>query len=68
MTLEQVREIFKIQLDHNPKDLFYFVYGNGSAEVIRHRLDQKTIEDLAADLAGLEYEPGADATPKFKRI
>lgn len=67
MTLEQVREIFKTQLDHNPKDLFYFVYGNGLAEVIRHRLDQKTLEDLVTDLAGLEYETGADATPKFKR-
>jgi hypothetical protein len=67
MTLEQVREIFQTQLDQNPKDLFYLVYGNGSAEVIRHRLDQKTLDDLATDLAGLEYEPGADATPKFKR-
>lgn len=67
MTVQELQEIFQTQLDHNPKDLFYFVYGNGSAEVIRHRLDQKTLEDLAADLAGLEYEPSTDATPKFKR-
>jgi hypothetical protein len=67
MTVQQLQEIFKVQLDQNPQDLFYLVYGNGSAEVIRHRLDQKTLEDLATDLAGLEYEPGTDATPKFKR-
>lgn len=68
MTLDQVQEVFKIQLDQNPKDLFYFVYGNGTAEVIRHRLDLNTLEDLAAALDGLEYEPGTDATPKFKRM
>lgn len=67
MTVQQLQEIFRTQLDHNPQDLFYLVYGNSTAEVIRHRLDEKTLEDLAADLAGLEYEPGTDATPKFKR-
>lgn len=67
MTLEQVKEIFKIQLDQNPQDLFYFVYGNGVAEVIRHRLDQKTLADLVSALDGLEYQAAADATPKFKR-
>ncbi len=68
MTLEQVQQIFKVQLEQNPKDLFYLVYGNGTAEVIRHRLDQKSLQDLLDALTGLEYEPGADATPKFKRI
>jgi len=67
MTLEQVQEIFQTQLSQNPQDLFYLVYGAGSAEVIRHRLDQKTLQDLVDALAGLEYEPSADATPKFKR-
>jgi len=68
MTLEQVQEIFQTQLSQNPKDLFYFVYGGGTAEVIRHRLDQKSLQDLADALNGLEYEASADATPKFKRI
>lgn len=68
MTLEQVQEIFKIQLLQNPKDLFYFVYGNGTAEVIRHRLDQKSLADLALALEGLEHEAGADTTPKFRKI
>jgi hypothetical protein len=68
MTLEQVQEIFKIQLEQNPQDLFYLVYGNNTADVIRHRLDQKTLEDLVTALTGLEYEPSTDATPKFKRI
>jgi hypothetical protein len=67
MTVQELQIIFKEQLDQNPQDLFYLVYGNGSAEVIRHRLDQKTLEDLVTDLAGLEYEPGTDTTPKFKR-
>ena len=67
MTLEELHDIFRAQLDQNPQDLFYLVYGAGSAEVIRHRLDQKTLQDLADALAGLEYEPSADATPKFKR-
>lgn len=67
MTLEQVQEAFKIQLEQNPKDLFYFVHGNGTATVVRHRLDQKSLEDLARDLEGLEYEPGADSTPKFRK-
>ena len=67
MTLEQVQEIFHTQLRQNPQDLFYLVYGGGTAEVIRHRLDQKTLQDLADALTGLEYEPSTDATPKFKR-
>jgi hypothetical protein len=68
MTLDQVQEIFKTQLSQNPQDLFYFVYSSGTAEVIRHRLDQKSLQDLADALTGLEYEAGADATPKFRRI
>lgn len=68
MTLEQVKEIFKTQLDQSPQDLFYLVYGNGTAEVIRHRLDQKTLEDLVSALDGLEYQTGADVIPKFQRM
>jgi hypothetical protein len=67
MTLEELHDIFRAQLDQNPQDLFYLVYGGGQAEVIRHRLDQKSLQDLADALTGLEYEPSADATPKFKR-
>jgi hypothetical protein len=68
MTLEQVQEIFKIQLEQNSKDLFYLVYGNGSATVIRHRLDQQSLQDLVVALEGLEYEASADSTPKFRKI
>lgn len=68
MILEQVQEIFKTQLEQNPKDLFYLVYGSGVATVFRHRLDQKSLEDLAADLQGLEYEVGTDSTPKFRKM
>lgn len=68
MTLEQVQEMFQTQLSQNPQDLFYFVYGGGQAEVIRHRLDQKSLQDLADALTGLEYEASADATPKFRRV
>lgn len=67
MTLDQVQEIFKIQLEQNPKDLFYIVYGSGVATVFRHRLDQKSLEDLALILQDLEYEPGQDSTPKFRK-
>lgn len=68
MTLEQIQEIFKIQLEQDPKDLFYFVYGAGAATVIRHRLDQQSLQDLAVALEGLEYEASADSTPKFRKI
>lgn len=68
MTPEQVQEIFHTQLSQNPKDLFYFVYGGGRAEVIRHRLDQKSLQDLADALTGLEYEASSDATPKFRKV
>jgi hypothetical protein len=68
MTLEQVQEIFKIQLEQNPKDLFYLVYGSGVATVFRHRLDQKSLEDLVLVLQDLEHEPGADSTPKFRKM
>lgn len=68
MTLEQVQEIFKIQLEQDPKDLFYFVYGAGAATVIRHRLDQQSLQDLVVALEGLEYEASADSTPKFRKI
>ena len=68
MTLEQVQEIFKIQLEQDPKDLFYLVYGGGSATVIRHRLDQQSLQDLVVALEGLEYEASADSTPKFRKI
>lgn len=68
MTLEQVQEIFKIQLEQNPKDLFYLVYDSGTATIFRHRLDQKSLEDLAADLQGVEYEASADSTPKFRKM
>ena len=67
MTLEQVQEIFKIQLEQNPKDLFYLVYGDGQATVFRHRLDQKSLEDLVAVLQDLAYEASADSTPKFRK-
>lgn len=67
MTLEQVQEIFKIQLEQNPKDLFYLVYSQGTATVFRHRLDQKSLEDLASALQGLDYEAGIDPTPKFRK-
>lgn len=67
MTVTEIREIFKTQLDQNPKDLFYLVHDNVTASVIRHRLDQKTLEDLAQDLAGLTHEDYADAVPKFRR-
>lgn len=67
MTLEQVQEIFKIQLEQNPKDLFYLVYGAGQATVFRHRLDQKSLEDLVAVLQDLTYEASADSTPKFRK-
>lgn len=67
MTLEQVQEIFKTQLEQNPKDLFYLVYGSGVATVFRHRLDQKSLEDLVLVLQDLEYEPSADSTPKFRK-
>jgi hypothetical protein len=67
MTLYQVQEIFKTQLEQNPKDLFYFVYGDGLATVFRHRLDQKSLEDLVASLQDLEYEPGEGVTPKFRK-
>jgi hypothetical protein len=68
MNLEQIQEIFKIQLEQDPKDLFYFVYGAGAATVIRHRLDQQSLQDLAVALEGLEYEASADSTPKFRKI
>lgn len=67
MTLDQVQEIFKTQLEQNPKDLFYLVYGAGLATVFRHRLDQKPLEDLVSTLQDLEYEPGTDVTPKFRK-
>jgi hypothetical protein len=67
MTLDQVQEIFKTQLEQNPKDLFYLVYGAGLATVFRHRLDQKSLEDLVTALQDLEYEPSADVTPKFRK-
>ena len=68
MTLEQVQEIFKIQLEQNPEDLFYLVYGAGTATVVRHRLDQQSLQDLVVALEGLEYEASADSTPKFRKI
>lgn len=67
MTLEQVQEIFKIQLEQNPADLFYLVYSSGTATVFRHRLDQKSIEDLVSALDGLTYEASTDSTPKFRK-
>jgi len=67
MTLEKMQEIFKIQLEQDPKDLFYLVYGAGVATMFRHRLDQKSLADLAAVLQGLEYEASADSTPKFRK-
>jgi hypothetical protein len=67
MTLEQVQEIFKTQLEQNPQDLFYLVYGSGVATVFRHRLDQKSLEDLVIVLQDLEYEPSQDSTPKFRK-
>ena len=67
MTLDQVQEIFKTQLEQNPKDLFYLVYGSGLATVFRHRLDQKSLEDLVFALQDLEYEAGTDVTPKFRK-
>jgi len=67
MTLTEVREIFKTQLDQNPKDLFYLVHDNTVASVIRHRLDQKSLDDLVEDLDGLTHEDYADNIPKFRR-
>lgn len=67
MTVTEIREIFKTQLDQNPKDLFYLVHDNTTASVIRHRLDQKSLEDLAQDLTGLTHDDFADAVPKFRR-
>jgi hypothetical protein len=67
MTLDQVQEIFKTQLEQNPQDLFYLVYGSGVATVFRHRLDQKSLEDLVTVLDGLVYEPSTDSTPKFRK-
>lgn len=67
MTLDQVQEIFKIQLEQDPKDLFYLVYGAGVATMFRHRLDQKSLVDLASDLEGLVYEASDDSTPKFRK-
>lgn len=68
MTLEQVQQIFNTQLQQNPQDLFYIVIETSQASVIRFRLDQRPIEDLVVELQGLEYEPGLDSTPKFRKI
>jgi hypothetical protein len=73
MTVTQLQELFKTQLDTGAKKLFYMTVQGGSemnqltASILKHNTEEGTFDDLLASLNGYTYQEtvGNASWPRF---
>lgn len=75
MTVQELQELFKTQLDAGGKKVFYMTVQNGSesnqltVSILKHDTDAGTWDDLLASLSGYTYQEtvGNAHWPRFKK-
>jgi hypothetical protein len=65
MTLEQLQEIFAVQLG-NP-DIYYMIQTSTDISVCKHDMALHTLDDLLPTLSSLTYDPTQGTYPLFKK-